>query len=60
MSAAAVLMLIDAAYIIGQELFVAGGSDLVIGVLETPPHDRLASYSGFHHSMAPAAVTTQR
>lgn len=57
-SAAVVFLLSDAAaYITGQELLVAGGSDLVNGLLDTAPHDRLPPFSGFHRSTAPAALT---
>jgi citronellol/citronellal dehydrogenase len=57
-SAAAVFLLSDAAaYITGHELLVAGGSDLVNGLLDTPPHDRLPPFSGFHRSTAPAALS---
>lgn len=56
-SAAVVFLLCDAAaYITGQELLVAGGSDLVNGLLATPPHQRLPPYSGFHRAEQPAAV----
>ena len=56
-SAAVTFLLSDAAaYITGHELLVAGGSDLVNGLLETPPHDRLPPYEGFHRSQAPTAL----
>jgi citronellol/citronellal dehydrogenase len=56
-SAAVTFLLSDAAaYITGHELLVAGGSDLVNGLLETPPHDRLPAYEGFHRSQAPTAL----
>jgi citronellol/citronellal dehydrogenase len=56
-SAAVTFLLSDAAaYITGHELLVAGGSDLVNGLLETPAHDRLPPYEGFHRSQAPTAL----
>ena len=56
-SAAVAFLLSDAAaYITGHELLVAGGSDLVNGLLETPPHDGLPPFEAFHRSQAPAAL----
>lgn len=56
-SAAVVFLLSDAAaYITGQELLVAGGSDLVTGLLDVPPHDRMPAFTGFHRSEPPAVL----
>ena len=56
-SAAVVFLLSDAAaYITGQELVVAGGSDLVNGLLDVPPHDRLRRFDGFHRASTPGAL----
>ncbi len=59
-SAAVVFLLSEAAaYITGQELLVAGGSDLVNGLLEVEPHNRLPPFNGFHRSTPPAALGTE-
>lgn len=56
-SAAVMFLLSEAAsYITGHELLVAGGSDLVNGLLEIPAHDRMRPYSGFHRSTPPAVL----
>ena len=56
-SAAVVFLLSDAAaFITGQELLVSGGSDLVNGLFEVEPHDRLPAFEGFHRSRNPAAL----
>ncbi len=57
LSAAVVFLLSPAAaYITGQEVVVAGGSDLVNGLLPIEPHDRMPPFRGFHRSTAPAAI----
>lgn len=45
-----------AAYITGQELIVAGGSDLVNGLWPIEPHDRLPPFNGLHRPQTPRAV----
>lgn len=56
-SAAIVFLLSDAAaYITGQELLVAGGTDLVSGLWPVPAHDRMPPYHGFHRGAPPAAL----
>lgn len=56
-SAAVVFLLSEgAAYITGQEMVVAGGSDLVNGLWPVPPHDRMPPFDGFHRSQAPASL----
>ena len=57
LSAAVVFLLSPAAaYMTGQELIVAGGSDLVNGLLPIEPHDRMPPFEGFHRSTDPAAI----
>ena len=57
LSAAVVFLLSEAAaFITGQELLVAGGSDLVNGLFDIEPHDRLPAFEGFHRSRDPAAL----
>lgn len=57
-SAAVVFLLSDAAaFITGQEMLIAGGADLVNGLLETPHHDRMRPFSGFHRSLAPTVLS---
>jgi citronellol/citronellal dehydrogenase len=56
-SAAIVFLLSPAAaYITGQELLVAGGTDLVSGLWPVDDHDRLAPFDGFHRSLTPKAI----
>jgi citronellol/citronellal dehydrogenase len=56
-SAAIVFLLSPAAtYITGQELLVAGGTDLVSGLWPVDDHDRLAPFDGFHRSQSPKAI----
>jgi citronellol/citronellal dehydrogenase len=56
-SAAIVFLLSPAAaYITGQELLVAGGTDLVSGLWPVEDHDRLAPFDGFHRSQSPKAI----
>lgn len=58
-SAAIVFLLSDAAaYITGQELLVAGGTDLVSGLWPVPAHDRMPPYHGFHRGAPPGALGT--
>lgn len=57
-SAAVTFLLSEAAaYITGQELLVAGGSDLVNGLLPIDPHDNLAPFEGFHRSKQPDSLS---
>lgn len=57
LSAAVVFLLSPAAaYITGQELVVAGGSDLVNGLLPVGPHDRVPPFEAFHRSTSPSAI----
>lgn len=57
LSAAVVFLLSPAAaYITGQELVVAGGSDLVNGLLPVGPHDRVPPFEAFHRSASPSAI----
>lgn len=59
-SAAVAFLLSDAAaYITGQELLVGGGSDLVTGLLDIPPHDRMPPFTGFHRARQPAVLGEQ-
>lgn len=60
-SAAVVFLLSDAAaYITGQEWLIAGGSDLMNGLIAVEPHDRLAPFQGFHRQTEPAALTDNK
>lgn len=57
-SAAVTFLLCEAAaYITGQELLVGGGSDLMNGLLPIEPHDKLASFEGFHRSTRPDSLS---
>lgn len=56
-SAAIVFLLGEAAaYITGQELLVAGGSDIVSGLWPVPDHDRTPPFQGFHRGAPPEAL----
>jgi len=56
-SAAVAFLLSEAAgYITGQEILVGGGSDLMNGLLEIEPHDKLPAFDGFHRSRRPDAL----
>ena len=60
-SAAVVFLLSDAAaYITGQEWLIAGGSDLMNGLIAIEPHDRLVPFQGFHRHIAPAALANDK
>lgn len=57
-SAAVVFLLSEAAaYVTGQEWLIAGGSDLMNGLIDIEHHDRLAPYEGFHRRIAPAVLS---
>ena len=45
-----------ASYVTGQEWLVAGGSDLVNGLLDVGDHDRLPPFEGFHRTANPSVL----